>query len=214
MWWIDGLGYLGAALTIATYAVNTMIPLRIIGLCSSFTFLTYSLVTSDYPTVLMDCVLLPLNGFKLYQMVQLTRQVKEAASSDFSMEWLRPFATRRKIGAGDVLFRKGDEATAMFYIDSGRFRLIEAGIELTAGQLVGELGLVAPGNRRTQGLECIEPGELLKVTYSDFEQLYFQNPKFGFYFLRLVSERLLSNAESAAAGKAIASPSAEAIAAQ
>jgi len=210
MWWIDGLGYLGAVLTIATYAVNTMIPLRIIGICSSTTFLIYSLLTSDYPTAFMDCLLLPLNGVKLFQMVQLTRQVKAAASSDFSMEWLRPFAARQKVAAGEVLFRKGDAAEAMFYIDSGRFRLIEAGIELTAGQIVGELGLVAPGNARTQGLECIERGELLRVSYSDFRQLYFQNPKFGFYFLRLISERLLKNAETAAGAK----PSADAVAAQ
>ena len=44
---------------------------------------------------------------------------------------------------------------------------------------------------------------LPKISYLDFKQLYYQNPSFGFYFLRLVSERLFHNvdaAKSAAAG--------------
>jgi hypothetical protein len=31
------------------------------------------------------------------------------------------------------------------------------------------------------------------VTYSKVEELYVQNPAFGFYFLRLASQRLFSN---------------------
>jgi len=50
-----------------------------------------------------------------------------------------------------------------------------------------------PENRRTQTLECIEGGEILTIRYDDLRQLYFQNPEFGFYFLRLTSERLFQN---------------------
>ncbi len=31
---------------------------------------------------------------------------------------------------------------------------------------------------------------MLTISYLDLKQLYFQDPKFGFYFLRLTSERL------------------------
>lgn len=98
-----------------------------------------------------------------------------------------------------MLFHLGDDADSMYYIESGRYRLVEAGIELGAGELVGELGLLSPGNVRTQTLQCIEAGELLRITYLDFKQLYYQNPKFGFYFLRLVSERLFHNVDAAKA---------------
>jgi CRP-like cAMP-binding protein len=42
-------------------------------------------------------------------------------------------------------------------------------------------------------LECIEAGVILSVSYDQVEQLYVQNPAFGFYFLRLSSARLFQN---------------------
>lgn len=81
----------------------------------------------------------------------------------------------------------------MFYTLSGRYRLKELGIELPQSEIVGEMGLMAPDNRRTQTLQCVESGEILSITYDEVRQLYFQNPQFGFYFLRLTSERLFHN---------------------
>ncbi len=34
---------------------------------------------------------------------------------------------------------------------------------------------------------------MLTITYEKLLELYFQNPEFGYYFLRLTSERLLQN---------------------
>ena len=81
----------------------------------------------------------------------------------------------------------------MAYIVSGRFRLVESGIELPVGAIVGELGMLAPSKVRTQTVECIADGLILSVSYSKVEELYVQNPAFGFYFLRLASARLFQN---------------------
>ena len=89
-------------------------------------------------------------------MLQLVRDVKKSVNSDLSMEWLKPFMTERKCAAGEVLFYKDEKADDMFYIVSGRFRLVESGIELPVGAIVGELGMLSPSNVRTQTLECIE----------------------------------------------------------
>jgi len=53
--------------------------------------------------------------------------------------------------------------------------------------------MLSPSNVRTQSLECIESGVILSVTYDQVEQLYVQNPAFGFYFLKLVTARLFQN---------------------
>src|SRR5664280_1326218 len=74
-----------------------------------------------------------------------------------------------------------------------RFKLVESGIELPVGAIVGELGMLSPSNMRTQSLECVEAGVILSVSYSKVEELYVQNPAFGFYFLRLASARLFEN---------------------
>ena len=66
-------------------------------------------------------------------------------------------------------------------------------VERMAAEVIGELGLIAPDNKRTLTFECIEDGELLTISYSGLKQLYFQNPKFGFYFLQLISRRLFQD---------------------
>ena len=84
----------------------------------------------------------------------------------------------------------------MLYIVSGRFKLVESGIVLPVGAIVGELGMLSPSNMRTQTLECVEAGLVLSVSYTKVEELYVQNPAFGFYFLRLSSARLFQNLET------------------
>jgi CRP-like cAMP-binding protein len=109
------------------------------------------------------------------------------------MNWLKPFMTRRQCFRGDILFQKDDAADEMYYTVSGNFLLTELGIEVPPGQLVGELGLLSPENRRTATLECVSDGDILTISYEKVRELYFQNPEFGFYFLKLTSERLLQN---------------------
>ncbi len=110
------------------------------------------------------------------------------------MDWLRPYMTPRRYKKGDTLFRKGDVANEMFLIVTGRFLVIEIGVELAPGRIMGELGFAAPKNRRTQTIQCIENGDLLTITYETLLELYFQNPEFGYYLLSLTAERLLQNA--------------------
>jgi CRP-like cAMP-binding protein len=69
----------------------------------------------------------------------------------------------------------------------------EINIKLPAGRLLGELGFLSPNNQRTQTVECTEDGEVLVITYDKLLEIYFQNPEFGYYFLRLSSDRLLQN---------------------
>ncbi len=195
MTWVEAIGWLGAALAITGSAMRTIIPLRCIGIGANICSLIFSSFTGNYPSLVVNLILLPLNSVRLYQMLGLIKRVRSASKSDLSMEWLKPFMTRRKTKDGEVLFAKGDVATCMFYTISGRYRLKEIGIELVQGQVVGEMGFLSPDNARTQTLECIEAGEVLSISYDEVRQLYFQNPQFGFYFLRLTSERLFHNME-------------------
>jgi len=178
---------------VATTTMRTMIPLRVFGILTNIVLIIFSIPTHNYPTGLLHCVLLLMNSYRLHQMLQLVRDVKRSVSSDLSMDWLRPFMTERSCTAGEILFYKDEKAEDMLYIVSGRFKLIESGIELPVGAIVGELGMLSPSNARTQSLECTETGLILSVSYSKVEELYVQNPAFGFYFLKLASARLFQN---------------------
>ena len=186
-------GYLAAFLVFLTFYMKTMIPLRVIGICSNCAFIIYGYLGGLYPVLILHVILLPLNSLRLHEMLQLTRQVREATHGDLNMDWLKPFSSTRWAKSGDVLFRKGDAADAMLFVVSGRYRLSEIGVDILSGQVVGELGLMAPDHSRTQSLECIEDGEILQITYEQVKQLYYQNPRFGFYFLQLSTRRLFEN---------------------
>ena len=178
---------------VATTTMRTMIPLRVFGILTNIVLIVSSIPSHNYPQGLLHLVLLGLNSYRLHQMLQLVRDVKRSVNSDLSMDWLKPFMTERRCVAGEVLFYKDEKAEDMLYIVSGRFKLIESGIELPVGAIVGELGMLSPSNMRTQSLECIGDGVILSVSYSKVEELYVQNPAFGFYFLRLASARLFEN---------------------
>jgi hypothetical protein len=178
---------------VATTTMRTMIPLRVFGILTNLVLIATAIPGHNYPVILVQLVVLGLNSYRLHQMLQLVRDVKRSVSSNLSMEWLKPFMTERKCAAGEVLFYKDEKADSMYYIVSGRYRLVESGIELPVGAIVGEFGMLSPSNVRTQTLECIEGGTILSVTYDQVEQLNVQNPAFGFYFLKLVSARLFEN---------------------
>ena len=178
---------------VATTTMRTMIPLRVFGILTNLVLIATAVPAHNYPVILVQLVVLALNSYRLHQMLQLVRDVKRSVSSNLSMEWLKPFMTERKCASGEVLFYKDEKADSMYYIVSGRYRLVESGIELPVGAIVGEFGMLSPSNVRTQTLECVEGGTILSVTYDQVEQLYVQNPAFGFYFLKLVSARLFEN---------------------
>lgn len=190
---IEAVGYLGVVFVFASFSMKTMIPLRIVSITSNVILIGYGFTGAVYPILVLHAALLPLNFYRLYEMLTLIKKVQAAAASDLSMDWLKPFASRRDIKAGEVLFRKGQDANDLFYVGAGRLRLRESDIEIAAGNVVGELGLLAPDHRRTQTLECAEDGFVLRIPYDRIKELYFQNPRFGFYFLHLTSARLFDN---------------------
>ncbi|MFL6839241.1 MAG: Crp/Fnr family transcriptional regulator [Bradyrhizobium sp.] len=188
--------FFASIFVVATLSMRTMIPLRIFGILTNIILIATAIPSHNYATLILHSVLLPLNAYRLHQMLQLVRNVKKSVNSDLSMEWLKPFMTERKCKNGEVLFYKDEKADSMFYIVSGRFKLVESGIELPVGAIVGELGMLSPSNVRTQTLECIAGGVVLSVSYDQVEQLYVQSPEFGFYFLRLASARLFQNIDT------------------
>src|SRR5690349_17228217 len=181
---------------VATTTMKTMTPLRVFGILANVVLIVTAIPSHNYLVMGVQAVMLYVNSYRLHQMLQLVRDVKKSVNSDLSMEWLKPFMTERQCAAGEILFYKDEKAEDMLYIVSGRFRLVESGIALPVGAIVGELGMLSPSNMRTQTLECVEAGLVLSVSYSKVEELYVQNPAFGFYFLRLSSARLFQNIDT------------------
>jgi CRP-like cAMP-binding protein len=187
------LALTGAIFFVATLMVRTIVPLRVIGIISNVFFIAYGALAGSASTFFLYLLSLPINAIRLRQMLSLVRKARVSAQGDLSMDWLRPFMNPRKYRKGDVLFQKGDAAKEMFLTVTGKFLVTEINVELPPGRMMGELGFVDPKNRRTQTVECIEDGDVLTITYEKLLELYFQNPEFGYYLLRLTTERLMQN---------------------
>jgi CRP-like cAMP-binding protein len=187
------LALTGAVFFVATLMVRTIVPLRVIGIISNVFFIAYGALAGSASTFFLYLLSLPINAIRLRQMLSLVRKARVSAQGDLSMDWLRPFMSPRKYRKGDVLFHKGDVAKEMFLTVTGKFLVTEINVELPPGRMMGELGFVDPKNRRTQTVECIEDGDVLTITYEKLLELYFQNPEFGYYLLRLTTERLMQN---------------------
>ncbi len=193
MHWSDLFNSGASLFIVATASTKTMVPLRILAIVTNCILVAFYGSTHAWLPMAIQVFALPLNAWRLYQMLMLIRNVRDAIRGTPSLDWLKPFMSERHFRKGDLLFAKGEVADEMFYTMSGRYILVELGIELQPGQVVGELGMLAPDNKRTATLECIEEGKVLSITYEQVEELYYQNPKFGFYFLRLATARLFDN---------------------
>jgi CRP/FNR family transcriptional regulator, cyclic AMP receptor protein len=193
MKYFEIIGFIGAALMVATLAMKAMIPLRVVGIASNIFQIAFALSVGITPMLIQHGILLPVNAYRLYEQMRLVRKVRSASNKDLSLNCLVPFMTKRQLSAGQILFRKEDPAGEMFMVTSGRLRLREIAVDVLPGGVVGELGLLAPNQRRTQTLECIEDAEVMQISYDRVKSLYFENPSFGFYLLCLTSARLFQN---------------------
>jgi hypothetical protein len=183
----------GAIFFVATLLTQTMVPLRVANMIGCVFFAGFGALSGTVTTFLLYLLMVPINAFRLRQMLVLVKKARGATQGDTSMEWLKPFMTERKYRKGDILFRKDDAANEMLLTVTGKFLVKEIGVELPPGRLMGELGFLTPDNRRTATIECIEAGHVLTITYEKLLEIYFQNQQFGYYFLVLTSQRLLEN---------------------
>lgn len=180
-----------AALVIVSAFVRTMIPLRWLAVGSNFGFIVYGLVHPSLLMVVLHAVLLPVNLWRVRQMVQLTRRVSASAADPQQLAiWLRPYMRSRNYKAGSSIFERGDEADRLYFLAAGRVDLPEVGRRLEAGQMFGEIAFFAPDRRRSSGARCATDCTVLSIDETTFKELVYQNPDFGLEVVRLIAGRL------------------------
>jgi hypothetical protein len=183
----------GVIFFVATLLMQTMVPLRVANMIGCAFFALFGALTGAVTTFLLYLLMVPINAYRLRQMLVLVKKARSATQGDTSLEWLKPFMIERKYRKGNILFKKDDPAHEMLLTVTGKFLVKEIGVELPPGRLMGEFGFLTPDNRRTATIECIEDGHVLTISYDKLLEIYFQNPQFGYYFLVLTSQRLLEN---------------------
>lgn len=193
MGWFEAAGYLASALVFVTFCMKTMIPLRIVAISSNAAFIVYGLLGGLYPILILHLVLLPMNVWRLIEMIRLVNRVKVASTGDLSAEWLKPFMKSAQCCAGEVLFHKGEEADRIFMVLSGEIVFEEINVTIGGGDVFGEVALFSAVRQRTQTARAKTDVNLLWISEGDLAQLCYQRPAVSFHLLRLITNRLLTN---------------------
>jgi CRP/FNR family transcriptional regulator, cyclic AMP receptor protein len=194
-------GFIGAGLTLLSYTMKSMLPLRLVALASNIFFVVYGFFEWAIPSLVLYATLIPINAKKAWDIRRLVRDIERAKEDSPIAEWLLPHMKPRQAKAGELLWRQGDRATEMIYVETGKLKLVEYDELLGPGSLVGEIGLFSPDSRRTRTIVCETDCELYSLSADGMAQLYYLNPKLGFHVMRLVVARLMRDASRSAAPK-------------
>lgn len=193
------IGMLGGLFYLASHYMKDMVPLRVLALSSSTLLLLFSVLHAHFnfeelillPEFILNAILLPINAKRLAEIIRLTKQIEQATVESSVSEWLLPHMHLRKHKAGEVLFRKGDVA-------GGKLKLQGIDHYIGPGELISEIGLFSAEKVRTMTVLCETDCELYQMTDAQIYRLYYQNPKLGFFFMRLIVERLLRDVKRGA----------------
>jgi CRP/FNR family cyclic AMP-dependent transcriptional regulator len=188
---IGAASLLGLGLVLLGTFARTMVRLRALTACSNVFLLMAALLMPNLVAVMLYVVLLPLNVWRLREIVRLTRKVEQAArSGDLSGLWLKPYMRVERHSAGHMLFRQGDVAQTLYLPVEGQLELVEIGKPVALHELLGEVSFFSVDGRRTLSARCLTDCVVLSIGAAAFRQLYFQNPQFAFLVANLIAQRL------------------------
>jgi len=127
----------------------------------------------------------------------LIRKVERASRGILATEILVPYMQLQQLPAGTTLFTKGDHAEGVFLILDGSVRIVGKNALLKSGQLLGEMGIFSPGQRRTDTAVCESEVRLASITDDKIWTLFHENPEFGAHLLRFIMLRCHPGQEGA-----------------
>jgi hypothetical protein len=78
MHWENLLNSVGSLMIVATASTKTMVPLRILAIVANCVLIVFYAAAHEWVPFALQTVALPLNGYRLYQMVVLIRNVRVA----------------------------------------------------------------------------------------------------------------------------------------
>ena len=191
-----GFALFGVVFAAAAATVRVMVPLRWLAAASTACLLVFGVLRPSPTTAAVALLLLPINIWRVFEIMRLARSVRRAtAGSDQATLWLRPYMKPRRLRAGAVLFRKGEPANRLYLLTEGELEVAEIGERIVPGRIFGEIALFSPAHVRTGTVRALTDCTVLWIHESTVQQLYHQNPSFGFHLIGLLASRLSTDVQ-------------------
>lgn len=195
--WLEVASYVAPALVFVSFFMKEIIPLRLVAIVSNVAFVIFAIGAGLIPILILHAALLPLNIWRVVDYRRLQAKVREASRGSPDLAKVVPLMERLSVPAGTVLFRAGDPADALYYVEDGTLTLEELGVEIGPGAILGEIALFLDGEGRTATATCTTDCTLRSLSRNRVEELVMVDPSFGLFLTRLVASRLQSNVHNA-----------------
>lgn len=189
----EAIGWVAAALTLATFSMKTMVWLRAVAIGANLAFIGFGFLSDQPPILILHLVLLPLNSVRLLNALETRRQLQKMETSAFDVSWIRDVAVRRTFKSGELIFAQGDEPDNVYFIVSGKVLVVGPGVTLGASELFGEVAFLTQHGRRTSDVRALADTSVLALDRDAFRDLIRGNPEFAAHVCRLVADRLAPN---------------------
>ncbi len=183
-------GAIGAGLMVLSNLMKRMVPLRLFALAANSLFMIQAALEPNWVFFGLQTALLLINVWRLWSLHRLLKSLERAHADTSIKDWLLPQMRKKKFKAGDVLFREGEVANELFYIESGSVRSPQFADAMVAGHLIGEIGLFSEEHVRAATVVCETDCVCYTMSDEAVYLLYVQNPQIGFYLIRLIIGQL------------------------
>jgi len=121
---------------------------------------------------------------------------KQMSGSDHTTQgynWPLSYMKREVYREGDTIFKKGDKADKMFYIKKGSIYLPEIKKVISAGHVIGEMGIFSPYNERTASAVCQEDVEAYTMGKDEVIKFFGQDPNLAITLIQTSFKRFIEN---------------------
>lgn len=203
---IDFLGWLAAAMVLVTFYLKTMTPLRVVAIGSNVLFIFFGLLSQTLPIMVLHCLLLPLNVYRLVEIRQKRKWASRCPISELSQAMLLPLMAKDHAPPGSLLFSKGERADKVYLLLSGEIWLRHGEALVQPGQLFGLMGVFSADHRRTDTAECKTEVEFALISTARFWEVVDQHPQLGADLMQTIARRQLGTLNAGRARTGTASP--------
>lgn len=104
---IDLVGWLAASMVLVTFYLKRMTPLRVVAIGSNVLFILFGLFSQTLPVMVLHCLLLPLNVWRLAETQRKRTAAHCGAINALPETLLLPLMKQGRAPRGSLLFSKG-----------------------------------------------------------------------------------------------------------
>ena len=124
-------------------------------------------------------------------------QRERAGVQPSAYERLLQHMTQQTRAAGDVLFRKGDPADMLYFVQEGSIHLVEIHKRRQTGDWIGEISMFTEKGTRTCTARCETGTKVLCLSHEQAKTLFHEQPSFLYFITQLIANRLSEEVERA-----------------